>query len=99
MQPPPRENALVDPPGVTTVLPGKPTIPWTEWFEAAYDLLLLLGSGNLSPSKDVQTDSNGDLTSVDNTGTVNNVMSESPALTGSVTIDNKDVLKWAVLQS
>ena len=38
MQPPPRENALVDPPGMTTVLPGKPTIPWTEWFELIYDM-------------------------------------------------------------
>lgn len=38
LQPPPRENALVDPPGVTTVLPGKPTIPWTEWFDLIWGM-------------------------------------------------------------
>jgi hypothetical protein len=97
LQPSPKENAIVDPPGVQTVMPGKPTIPWTEWFDIIYDWIkdrvptIPIGS-TLDPSESVQTDSNGELVTISNTGTGDNVLSDSPTITTLLTSSGTNVL-------
>ena len=38
LQPPPRENVLIEMERQQTVLPGKPTIPWSEWFDLVWGM-------------------------------------------------------------
>lgn len=61
-------------------------IAWDMWFESLYQALKALGltSGTLDTSKDVQTDSEGALTTITNTGTVNNVMSTDPTFDNDI---------------
>jgi len=61
LQPAPRENAIVDPPGVTTVLPGKPTIPWTEWFDLIWGMftsVFVTGGGRVKAVLVINSDTN-----------------------------------------
>jgi len=64
---------------------GFPSWPWIEFFQGLESSSGTAPGTTLDPDKDVQTDSDGLLTSVANTGTVSNVMSESPTLTGTIT--------------
>ena len=88
LQAPPREHPLIEVGQRKTVLPGKPTIPWSLWFEQLHNTVATIPDGTpLDPSKDVQTDSSGDLTSISNTGTLLNAMSNTPTFTASIIID------------
>ena len=66
-----------------------PSMPWMYWYESIYDRGVTTPPNTpLTVSKDVQTDSNGDLVSVTNTGTNNNVMSTSPTFEGTIIADS-----------
>ena len=66
-------------------LANKLSWPWEMFFEKVHDQGASIPTTPLSASMDVQTDSDSNLVSVANTGTVSNVMSASPTLTGTVT--------------
>lgn len=61
-----------------------PTYPWMMFFDSLEAATTTPPDAPLDPSKDVQTDASGLLTSISNTGTGNNAMSVSPTFTGTV---------------
>ena len=85
--PAPLEQVFIEIEGARTVDPGKPTMPWQLFLRRLGRAALTPDGTDLSPSKDVQTNADSFLVSIDNTGTVNNVMSNSPTMSGTVTID------------
>jgi len=90
---PPLHNVHTELGKVKTVEPGKPTIPWNMWYQDIYNRVPVVApGGSLDASKDVQTDSSGFLTSITNTGTVSNVMSDSPTITTQFTSTGTNIL-------
>jgi len=76
---------------------GQIALPHIMWLQNIVSQFVSTPVGiPLTVSKDVQTDSDGNAVSVTNTGTLLNVMSESPTITGTLSVESLTTTKGRV---